>query len=797
MISLHHDLRYASRRLLHSPGLTIGVTLTLALGIGGASIVFSLLDAVLRPPPWPAPDRTVVIWETDREHGIARSFPSPANYADWRRLNTTFESLAHWRFVYFNASGDNRIASERIQGGRVSAEFLPMLGGSLLLGRGFVRDDEQPGRDRVAVLSYEYWQRRFGGRPDILGSSIRLDGQAVSILGVLSREFQMFRVLNRELDVYLPLVLDPARLSRDDHSINVYGRLRPGITLAQAQSEMDAIARRLEQQFPGTNSGRGVQLLPVTRALSERSRPVLFTLLAAVAILLGIACVNTANLLVARSRARQKEIAVRRAIGGSPSRIIRQLLAESLLLALLAGALGLAAAFFAVRILDARIAYTELQRMNPFRVNGAVFGFTCALSSLTALASGLAPALRAVRMARYTGRHTPRGRLALVSEAALTALLLIASATATKHALHLLNLNRGFDPRGVLSMQLWLSRASFSEQVLTSIRNLPGVETVSVVNYPPAGVLETSVPVAASPRASNQDTPVARYWIASPEYLATIRLPFVRGRFFHATDRQGSPGVAVVSESLARRLYPATDALGATVRPIFPQTNAFWIPHAAEAPLKIVGIVKDVDETGLMADTAPQLYLPYEQNPVRITHLLVRARSNPAALALARAIQAEIARIDPDQPVFDIKPLEQVTAEAFGAQRSVGIVLTIFASLALILATVGVYAVVAHNVAARSRELAIRVAVGALPHHVRGLVLRQALIPVLAGLTLGILAALAANKVVVGVVVNAPVWDTPLSVTVCMLVAAIAAAAAYAPTSRAARVDPMLTLRSE
>jgi putative ABC transport system permease protein len=696
--TVSQDVRYALRGFRRTPAFALTAMLTLALPIGGSSAIFSMIRAVLlRSLPWPDPDRLVIVWETNQKQGTTRANPSSANFFDWRELSHSFDALAHWRVVYFNISGNDRIAPERVQGARVAATFLPLLGGQPVLGRGFSAEEEQPGRDRVAILSHGFWQRRFGSSRDLLGHEILIDGVPVTVVGILSPEFRMGQVMNRDLDLYLPFANDHRQLSREDHAMNIYGRLRKTVSPTDAEAEMNSIAERLELEFPATNRGWRVRLVTLPEAAVANSRPLLLTLLASVGIVLLIACVNIANLMLARTNSRSREFAVRLAVGGSRGRVIRQLLTESLFLSLLGGTAGLLLACWAISFLM-RISYLGLPRIREFRIDTMVLGFTVLVSLFAGLLFGVAPALRCskVDLTRLkpgvAGGVRAQGNILMFAEVVLTTVLLIAGGAVLKGALHLVRMNRGLDVHQVLTMQIWLPEAkypgpqelaSFFEQLLPRVRVLPGVESASVVNYPPLGLIGTSVRVEGQIRFNSQEAPIAHYWIVSPEYFHTVGLSLRSGRLFDEHDAGQAPAVVVISERLAQGLFPGQEALGKHLRPLFPtNTNAFWIPHSRNVPFMIVGIVPDIIEEGLLPSAQPQMYLPYRQNPTRITHLLVRTASDP--LAVARAVRAEVSALDPNQPVFDVRTLESVTGEAFSRQQVMAALVGVLAGLALL-----------------------------------------------------------------------------------------------------------------
>jgi putative ABC transport system permease protein len=809
--TVSQDVRYALRGFRHTPAFALTAILTLALAIGGNSAIFSMIRAVLlRPLPWPDPNRLVIVWETNEKQGTARANPSSANFFDWREESHSFDVLAHWRVVFFNLSANDGVAPERVQGARVAATFLSMLGAKPVLGRGFFAEEEQPGRDRVAIFSYGFWQRRFGASRDLLGRQILIDGEPVTVVGILPREFRMGQVMNRDLDLYLPFANDHRQLSREDHAMNVYGRLRRTVSLAEAEAEMNSIAERLEQEYPATNRGWRVRLVPLPEAAVANSRPILLALMAAVGIVLLIACVNIANLMLSRTNSRSREFALRVAVGASRGRVIRQLFTESLLLGLFGGAAGLLLARWAIPIL-VRISYLGLPRIREFRIDAVVLGFSVFVSLLAGLLFGLAPAVRCSRVdltrlkVGVTAGVRVKGNLLMFAEVVLTTMLLIAGGAVLKEALRLVRMNRGLNVHQVLTMQIWLPEAkypgpqelaNFFEQLLPRVRALPGVESASVVNYPPLGLIGTSVRVEGQIKVDSQEAPIAHYWIVSPEYFHTVGLSLRRGRLFDEHDADQARSVVVISERLALHLFPGQDAIGKYVRPLFPtNTNAFWIPYSRNVPFTIVGIVPDIIEDGLLPLAQPQMYLPYRQNPTRITHLLMRTAANP--LTVARAVRSEVSMLDPNQPVFDVRTLESVTEEAFSRQQVVAALLGVFAGLALLLAAVGINGVVSSAVSARTREMGIRTALGARRRDLIRLVVMEALRPVLAGIGIGLAGAVAANRILSGLLVGLETWDSPAAAVVCLGLIAVATGAAYVPALWAVKLPPVSALRCE
>jgi putative ABC transport system permease protein len=810
--SVWQDARYALRGFRRRPVFALTAILTLALAIGGNGTIFGMIRAILlRPLPWPDPDRLVIIWETNQKQGAARAFPSTANFFDWRERSHSFEALAHWRAVQFNLSASDHLAPERVQGGRVAATFFPLLGTQPALGRGFFPEEEQPGRDRVAILSHGFWERRFGGRQDLLGSRILVDGELVTVVGILPRKFRMWPVMNRDLEVYLPFVHDQRQANREDHSLNVYGRLRAQVTLAEAEAELNSIAKQLEQEFPATNRDWRVELLTLPEAAVVNVRPMLLTLLAAVGVVLLIACANIANLMLARIHSRSREFAVRQAVGGSRSRIIRQLLIESLLLGLLGGGAGLLFASWLLPVLDSHVTYLGLTRIHEFRIDAAGLGFTAAVSVLAGLICGLASAyygpkadLAGLRPADAVGTRR-RHRLLMFAELALTTTLLVAGGAVLKGTLHLLRMGRGLDVERLLTMQIWLPPAKypgtpeltqFFEQLLPRVRALPGVESASLANYPPLALLGTSVRVTAPDEGDGRDAALVHYWVVSPEYLHTAGLRLRRGRFFDEQDGGAIRGAVVISERLARQLFPGKDAIGRQLRTLFPtNSNAFWIPNSSNPPLTIAGVVADIEEDGLLSSGQPQMYLAYRQSPTRVAHLLVRTDANPAVLA--HAVQKEVSALDPDQPLSDVRTLESATAEAFSRQRLAAALLGAFACAALLLAVVGIYGVVASTTGSRTREIGIRAALGATRRNLVRLVVMETLRPIVAGIAIGLAGAAALHHTLAGLLVGLATWDASTAAVVCLGLTAVAAGAACIPAIGAAKADPAVALRRE
>ncbi len=749
-----------TRTLAANPGFTLTAIGVLAIGIGANTAMFSVVKAVLlRPVPWRDPDRLVQVQEVRRESGDSAN-ASTANYADWREQNHVFEQIAPMRFVYFNLS-DNRAEPERVQALRVTADFFRLIDVRPALGRLFLPEEEQAGGHRVVLLANGFWRRRYGSDPTIVGKWITVEGETCTVVGVLA-EFPMFRVLNRALDIYAPLTLPASALSREDHSIFVYARLRSGVSLERARSEMEVIARRLASGYPKTNRGWGVSVTPLAETFARPNSEQLKFLMIAAAFVLLIACANIASLTLAWSVSRRKELAIRMALGASRLRIIRQLLGESLILAIGGGALGALVAFWATAWLDRSVSHMMLGRMTSFRLDAGVFGFTGGISLLACVLFGLGPAIRSSKFevnealasagARGgTARHGA-GRLLIACEVSLATMLMIGTAVVLRSTMRLLWMERGIDPHNVLTAQIWMppsrytgaaAERQFVDRVLHRVRAVPGVEGASVGNYPPLGLIGTEVAFEREGRAAPppEEAMRARFRVIDPEFFGTLRIPLVAGRTFTDGDADESRGVAIVSETFARRFLPGEDPIGQRIRPHFPGGDAYWYPYSANLPLRIVGVSRDLREDGIDVGELPQIYLPFAQNPSRILHLLVRTKGAP--LGWATAVRSAILDVDRDEPVFDVKTYEEITQETFSRQSAFGAILGTAAGLALILAATGIYALLAWSVSRRTREIGIRMAIGASPSDVAWFALRETLGPALAGVAAGMDGSLA------------------------------------------------------
>jgi putative ABC transport system permease protein len=808
------DVCHGARMLRGNPGFAAMATLTLALGIGANTAIFSVVNSVLlKPLPFKEPKRLVIIWETSLKNRATTSPISSADFIDWKDQTRAFEQIAAWRFLYFNLSG--RGEPERVQGLTVSASFLPLLGAQVQAGRIFLPEEEQIGYDKVAILSDALWRRRFAADPKVVGQKINIEGEPYTVVGILASTFQIFRVLNRPLDIYVPLTFDHSRLNREDHDTFVYARLKPGVALNQAQSEMDGLYHRLEREYPLTNSARGARVIPMNEGFAADIRPTLLLLLAAGGFILLIACSNVANLALARATFRQREMAVRAALGASSRRLVRQVLTENLILALTGGAAGTLVAFCGTRILNDLIPYQALKRMHNFDLDVRVLGLTLLISLLSGVISGVAPALRFARLKDLqkawerssTGVRASRmGGLVVISEVALAVALLCCAVLLIRSSMFLLGMPRGINPHYVLTMQVWLPRAKYSDahqvtnfyrEVLRRIQQLPGVESASAINFPPLALQSTTVNLTIEGHKPSSPDEVlnARCWVIGPEYFRTMNIPLLSGRTFTDHDADETHGVAIISASTARRFWPHSDPIGYQIRPQFTQQRYFWIPESKNLPLRIVGVVGDVRYDGLADNDQAQIYLPYLQNPSSIMNLVVRTASDP--LRLTNAVRGQVWAVDKDQPLFDIKTVEDVVADSFARPHWLASLLGSFAALALLLAALGIYGLISYAVSQRTQEIGIRMALGAQSGDLLTLVLRKGMGLTLAGLVIGLSSALVMAGLLRSFLFGVKPSDAVSFAGAALLLAGVALLACYIPAQRAMRVDPMVALRHE
>ena len=806
---LRQDLSYGLRVLLKQPGFTAVAVLALALGVGANSAIFTIINAVLlRPLPFDDPGRLVVVWQTNPQRDSFQGLVSPPDLGDWQRQCRSLEQLA--AFMPRGVSLTGVADPEHLPGSHVSANLFPLLGVEPLLGRNFRPAEDGPQGDRVVIVSYGFWQRRFGGAPDLIGKTLTLNGAAHTVVGVMPPAFQFpvqgqFPIPPSEL--WLPLGLDPGLVSRESRDLFTVGRLKPTTTLAQAQAELAAIARQLEQQYPQSNAGLGVSVVGLHEQIVKGLRPALLVLLGAVAFLLLIACANVSNLLLARAAARRKEIALRAALGAGQRRLLRQLLTESLLLALLGGACGLALAVWTVDVLAGALPAT-MARAGEVSVDRQVFGFTLIVSLLTGLIFGLAPAWQAARLdlneaLKEGGGQGPGGagpmrllRLLVVGEVALALVLLVGAGLLIRSFHRLQQVSPGFNPERVVAVPFVLlparyrdgnARAAFVEQVLQRVKALPGVQSAGVVTTLPfSGDFSTrTFTVEGRPPAAGESD-VANQRAATPDYFRAMGIPLVKGRAFTAHDTFDAPAVVIINETMARQYFPGADPLGKRiVSPAGPGGDV----------MTVVGVVGDVKNARLDEEPKPEFYYSYFQNRSPFMVLVVRTATEPQALIAA--LRREVWAVDKDLPLANIATLEQLLGKTVAQRRLTMLLLGAFAAVALALAALGVYGLMSYAVAQRQHEMGIRLALGARAADVIGLIVGEGMALALLGLALGLAAALGLTRLMASLLFGVTPSDPATFAAVALLLTLVALLACWLPAWRVAKVDPLVALRYE
>jgi putative ABC transport system permease protein len=795
-----HDIRYALRTLHRHRVFALTAILTLGLGIGANTAIFSAVNGVLlRPLPYPDPDRILTIW--GRHPAIGRESASLPDFLDWRKARS-FSGMAAWANAAFTVTGTGE--PEVVSGALVTPNYFRVLGAPIPLGRDF-RDDEARGAARVVVLSQGYWQRAYGGRSDIVGSRITLGGVPYTIVGAGARGL----ALPAEVDIWAPFQTDTT-LGRRNDFLQVIGRLAPGATAETAEVELATIARRLEAEYPASNAGWGVELIGLHERIVGEIRPALLVFLGAVALVLLIACANVANLMLVRVAARERELTIRAALGASRRRLVRQLLTESVLLALAGGVLGLGLAVWGVSALRALEPGT-LPRLDAVRLDARALAFALVLSVGTGLLFGVVPAVRARRFDLRGGlaeggralsgaRSAARTRSALVlAEVALASVLLVGAALLLRSFVGLTRVDPGVSVDGILTARVTLPRSryddparqvAFADALLDRARALPGVASAALGSAAP---VDDAVPYWAIALAGVEQPPPdvvqdAVVYRASPEYFHTFGLPLIRGRLFEASDRTDRAPVAIVSQGLAQRYWPGGDPVGSRL--------TFGDPtDSATSWMTVVGVVGDVRQDGAVSPAYPQIYVPFAQLSNRSVVVALRTGRNP--LALAAPLKQALAGVDPSLALSQVTTMEQRVASTLARPRVNALLLAGFAATALVLAALGIYGVIAYSVVQRTRELGIRVALGASADAVLGMVMRQGLTPVMIGLAIGLGVAAAGSRVLRSLLYGVTATDLATYGAVAAFLTAVAAAASYVPARRAARSDPVQALRAE
>ncbi len=805
MQTLWQDIRYGIRMLMKKPGFTAIAVLTLALGIGANTAIFSVVNAVLlRPLPYSDSERILWIEGINPSKGITESNISAPDFADWTTHNQVFEQMAI--FAVGNAAlTGNDAEPERVARASVSASFFPLLGVTPAVGRTFLAEEELPGREPVAVVSHGLWQRRFGSDPNFVGKRIDVSGRPATVVGIMPAGYEF----PERTELWTPLRLNVGEEPRDNRSYSAMAKLKQSVTLTQAQAQMNTMTSSLAQEYEVTNAGWAVRLTRLQEEMIAELRPALLILFGAVGCVLLIACANIANLSLARGAARQKEIAIRNALGASRLRIIRQLLTESVLLSLLGGTCGLVLSIWLVDLLVA-ISPSDAPRFDEISLDGRVLGFTAIVACLTGVIFGLAPALAASKLdlnstLQEGGRSATEGNrrnrvrsLLVVSEIALSLMLLVGAGLLIKSFMRLSEIHPGFNPENVLTMQFSLpsarypepqQRADFFRRLLERVRTLPGVESAGAVLSLPLGGTNFSVGrsfIREGRPLTTEESRNASYLVTTPDYFRTMQIPFVAGRSFTEQDTSQSPMVVVINETMARRHFASENPLGKRI--------TIW--RDEKFPREIVGIVGDVKPGGLEDETGEQMYVPHSQDATwGLMTLAVRTRVQP--LTLVGTVRAEVRALDKNQPIYNIQTMEQVRSTSLGNRRVSMLLFGVFAGIALLLAAAGLYGVIAYSVARRTHEIGIRMALGAQTSDVLKLVISQGMLLTFVGVAVGLVAAFVLTRLMSSLLFGVSATDPLTFVVVSIILIAIALLASYLPARRATKVDPGVALRYE
>jgi putative ABC transport system permease protein len=819
MQTFWQDVRYGIRILLKNPGFTTVALVTLALGIGANSAIFTVVNTVLlRPLAYRDPSRLVMVWEksrprqdvTGRPHAFDQNVISPANFMDWHDQATVFDQMA--AFVDFRENLTGNGDPEEIPVQAAQENIFSLLGAEALLGRVFTPENGQEGHDNVVILSYGLWQRRFGGARDVIGKTVTLSGQQAEVIGVMPPGFQLLirqgSMVGEPAELWMPYVFTPKHRVRAGRYMMAIARLKEGISLTQAQAEMDTIASHLVSEYPAFNTGWGVNLVPLHEQVSGQVRPALLVLLGAVGFVLLIACANVANLMLSRASARQREISIRIALGAGRWRIARQILTETIVLAAIGGVLGSLLAFWGVRALLA-VAPKDLMDTASVGIDIRVLAFTSAISVLAGLIFGIAPALQSVRAGitealKEGGRGATSGGLShqlrnafVVAELGLAIVLLAGSGLLIRSFARLQSVDAGFNPQNLLTLKLSLPFRKYREdkktlvffqEMLDRVKGLPGVQDASAISFLPfrGPGSATDFTIVGQPEPPAGERPVTDVRVIAPDYFKTMGIPVRSGRLFTPREATEMSGVVIINETMARAYFPSEDPIGKKVIIDMKDTNT---------PSEIVGIVGDVKHEGL--DTTPRsmVYWPHPELAMSFMTLVVRTAADPKAMA--SAIRQEALSMDRDQPISEVATMEQLMSDSVARARFNTLLLGIFAGIALLLASVGIYGVMSYAVTQRTHELGIRMALGAARGDVIRMVALQGARLALTGALVGLVAAFALTRLLSTLLFGITAKDPATFVGVAVLLGVVALVACYIPARRATRVDPLIALRYE